>query len=229
MKEEQNRGRRRSNLSSINSDRINLDKCKENVIFFLAGELGLLLLNILCYGDMYWMILEQVLMVPCFKILKERKKKKEQQLYQKGFQDLLQSLLTSLQTGYSDLHIALEQLFMDFADSTNLEEARQFAVVIEIVQSTGGNVVEILKRTMQHLKYKMDTEEEIRVLLSGKLFEKNIMLSMPFFILVYLRLANPEYVACFYKSAVGHLVMSAMIGITVACFFWSDKIMDIQF
>lgn len=177
MKEGQNRRRRRRNLSSINSDRINLDKCKENVIFFLAGELGLLLLNILCYGDMYWMIPEQVLMVPCFKILKERKNKKEQQLYQKGFQDLLQSLLTSLQAGYSlnnscrialreleslyegeqnpmlgqmrrivqgiDLHIALEQLFMDFAERTNLEEARQFAVVIEIVQSTGGNVVEI--------------------------------------------------------------------------------------
>ena len=69
------------------------DRCKENVIFFLAGELGLLLLNILCYGDMYWMIPEQVLMVPCFKILKERKNKKEQQLYQKGFQDLLQSCL----------------------------------------------------------------------------------------------------------------------------------------
>ena len=128
-----------------------------------------------------------------------------------------------------DLHIALEQLFMDFAERTNLEEARQFAVVIEIVQSTGGNVVEILKRTMQQLKYKMDTEEEIRVLLSGKIFEKNIMLSMPFFILVYLRLANPEYVACFYKSVAGHLVMSVIIGITAACFFWSDKIMDIQF
>ena len=51
MKEGQNRRRRKRNLSSITSDRINLDKCKENVIFFLAGELGLLLLNILCYGD----------------------------------------------------------------------------------------------------------------------------------------------------------------------------------
>ena len=113
MKEGQNRRRRGRNLSSITSDRINLDKCKENVIFFLAGELGLLLLNILCYGDMYWMIPEQVLMVPCFKILKERKNKKEQQLYQKGFQDLLQSLLTSLQAGYSlnnSCRIALREL-----------------------------------------------------------------------------------------------------------------------
>lgn len=87
----------------------------------------------------------------------------------------------------------------------------------------------ILKRTMQHLKYKMDTEEEIRVLLSGKLFEKNIMLSMPFFILLYLRLANPKYVECFYNTILGHLVMSGMIGITVFCFFWSEKIMNIRF
>lgn len=128
-----------------------------------------------------------------------------------------------------DLHITLEQLFMEFAESTGLEEAKQFAVVIEIVRSTGGNMVEILKRTMQHLKYKMDTEEEIRVLLSGKLFEKNIMLSMPFFILLYLRLANPKYVECFYNTILGHLVMSGMIGITVFCFFWSEKIMNIRF
>ena len=128
-----------------------------------------------------------------------------------------------------ELHISLEQLFMEFADNTGLDEARQFAAVIEIVRSTGGNIVEILKRTMQQLKYKMDTEDEIRVLLSGKIFEKNIMLSMPFFILLYLRLANPEYVACFYNSVAGHLVMSVMVGITVFCFFWSEKIMNIQF
>lgn len=88
---------------------------------------------------------------------------------------------------------------------------------------------EELRRQMFYLKYKMDTEEEIRVLLSGKLFEKNIMLSMPFFILLYLRLANPEYVECFYNTILGHLVMSGMIGITVFCFFWSEKIMNIRF
>ena len=238
-------------------------KGKEKISSFLMVEVGLVLLNILCYGDMRWLLLEQILLFPCFKILKRKRKEREKRLYEKGFQDLLQSMMTSLQAGYSlsnscrialkeleelyqdqnnpmlrqmrriiqglDLHIALEQLFMDFAESTGLEEAKQFAVVIEIVCSTGGNMVEILKRTMQHLKYKMDTEEEIKVLLSGKLFEKNIMLSMPFFILLYLRLANPEYVACFYNTVAGHFIMSGMIGITILCFFWSERIMDIRF
>ena len=228
-------------------------KRRERVSSFLIVEAGLILLNILCYGDIRWLLLEQILLFPCFNVLKRKKREKEKHLYEKGFQNLLQSMMTSLQAGYSlnnscrialkeleelyqdqnnpmlrqmrriiqglDLHITLEQLFMEFAESTGLEEAKQFAVVIEIVRSTGGNMVEILKRTMQHLKYKMDTEEEIRVLLSGKLFEKNIMLSMPFFILLYLRLANPEYVECFYNTILGHLVMSGMIGITVFSFF----------
>lgn len=227
-------------------------KRRERVSSFLIVEAGLILLNILCYGDIRWLLLEQILLFPCFNVLKRKKREKEKHLYEKGFQNLLQSMMTSLQAGYSlnnscrialkeleelyqdqnnpmlrqmrriiqglDLHITLEQLFMEFAESTGLEEAKQFAVVIEI-----------LKRTMQHLKYKMDTEEEIRVLLSGKLFEKNIMLSMPFFILLYLRLANPKYVECFYNTILGHLVMSGMIGITVFCFFWSEKIMNIRF
>ena len=153
--------------------------------------------------------------------------KELEELYQDQNNPMLRQMRRIIQG--LDLHITLEQLFMEFAESTGLEEAKQFAVVIEIVRSTGGNMVEILKRTMQHLKYKMDTEEEIRVLLSGKLFEKNIMLSMPFFILLYLRLANPEYVECFYNTILGHLVMSGMIGITVFCFFWSEKIMNIRF
>ena len=169
-------------------------KRRERVSSFLIVEAGLILLNILCYGDIRWLLLEQILLFPCFNVLKRKKREKEKHLYEKGFQNLLQSMMTSLQAGYSlnnscrialkeleelyqdqnnpmlrqmrriiqglDLHITLEQLFMEFAESTGLEEAKQFAVVIEIVRSTGGNMVEILKRTMQHLKYKMDTEEQ---------------------------------------------------------------------
>lgn len=239
------------------------EKYLQDARFFIIGEGIIFLLNFLCYGDMRWILPEQVLLIPCFKILKEREAAKRKKLYEKGFQDLLQSLMTSLQAGYSldnafrialkeleslyqhqrnpmikqmrrivqglELHIAPERLLMDFSSYTELEEARQFAVVIEIVRSTGGNMVEILKRTMQHLKYKMDVEEEIKILLSGKLFEKNIMLSMPFLVLTYLRLANPEYVECFYTSIWGHMIMSAIIAITVFCFFWSERIMDVQF
>ena len=148
MKEGQNRRRRRRNLSSINSDRINLDKCKENVIFFLAGELGLLLLNILCYGDMYWMIPEQVLMVPCFKILKERKNKKEQQLYQKGFQDLLAVPKSRGKNGF--------QLLMDELPPEH--KARWLAGAA--LTSADQSMASVMSTVMSRLNAFLDTELE---------------------------------------------------------------------
>ena len=223
-------------------------KRRERVSSFLIVEAGLILLNILCYGDIRWLLLEQILLFPCFNVLKRKKREKEKHLYEKGFQNLLQSMMTSLQAGYSlnnSCRIALKELEELYQDQNNpmlrqmrriiqgldlhitLEQLEKASIIVLFTLLT--LMVEILKRTMQHLKYKMDTEEEIRVLLSGKLFEKNIMLSMPFFILLYLRLANPKYVECFYNTILGHLVMSGMIGITVFCFFWSEKIMNIRF
>lgn len=123
-------------------------KRRERVSSFLIVEAGLILLNILCYGDIRWLLLEQILLFPCFNVLKRKKREKEKHLYEKGFQNLLQSMMTSLQAGYSlnnscrialkeleelyqdqnnpmlrqmrriiqglDLHITLEQLFMQF-------------------------------------------------------------------------------------------------------------------
>lgn len=76
-------------------------KRRERVSSFLIVEAGLILLNILCYGDIRWLLLEQILLFPCFNVLKRKKREKEKHLYEKGFQNLLQSMMTSLQAGYS--------------------------------------------------------------------------------------------------------------------------------
>ena len=42
-------------------------KRRERVSSFLIVEAGLILLNILCYGDIRWLLLEQILLFPCSK------------------------------------------------------------------------------------------------------------------------------------------------------------------
>ena len=74
-------------------------------------ESGLILLNILCYGDIRWLLLEQILLFPCFNVLKRKKREKEKRLYEKGFQDLLQSMMTSLQAGYTFHTVRIFLLF----------------------------------------------------------------------------------------------------------------------
>lgn len=236
---------------------------REMILEFLLGEGILLIIVELCYGSLSWMVPLQLLAFPYRIALREKKKQWREQQYLTGFREFLQSLMTSLQAGYSlenacrvacnelealfhsrknptldqlqrivygiELHLPLEELFMNYAEETELEEIYQFAVILDISRNTGGNVVEILKTTMEHLESRMNAEEEIRVLLSGKIFEKNIMLLMPFGMLFYLRLTNPQYVACFYNTLGGHILMTGFLLTVLLCFFWTEKIMDISF
>ena len=74
----------------------------------------------------------------------------------------------------------------------------------------------------------MAAEDEIYVMLSGRILEKNIMLFMPFIILFYLRLTNPGYLDWYYRSSLGHGVMSVMIIGCMVCYYWAERIMDIE-
>ncbi len=227
----------------------------------LVGEGLLLGLDLLCYGDLLWLLPLQVLLFPYMKAMYRRQKMQTRQRFQKCFRDLLQSMMTSLQAGYSldnacrtavrdqrsalkkgdslcrmlarleqgmDLHIPVDRLFCQLAREADSEDCYQFSVVLEIIRSNGGNTIEILRNTIDHLERKLAAEEEIRVLLSGRIFEKNIMLVMPFIILLYLRLTNPGYLDWYYRSSLGHGVMTVMISGCLACYYWAERIMDIE-
>lgn len=224
------------------------------------GELFTVLVWLICYQDAVWFFLMQPLMIPCVKTVRKVRKNRRRIRYQKGFLNLQQSLMTSLQAGYTlenacrialdelkeickeekdpiieafrpvvgglQLHIPVEKLFFQLAETTDLEEIRQFATVLDIASSTGGNVVEIIRNAMNQLHRKMEAEREIQVVLSGKILEKNIMLLMPFMILLYLRLVNGQYIRVFYSTLGGHLMMSFLLVGTLLCFFWTEHIME---
>lgn len=223
---------------------------------FLLGEGMLFCLEELCYDDLFWLIPLQVLMVPYFYYLKRRKREKLQRQYERGFRELLPSMMTSIQAGYSlenacrtaerelcslrsssdptmtelhkivrgiELHIPVERLFLEYAKTTENEDIYQFATVLAIARETGGNMVEMIRNAMEHLQKKMNTAEEIRVILSGKLLEKNVMLLMPLGVLVYMRLFNPSYTRCITETMGGHILISAVLAAVCGCFFWTEQ------
>ena len=227
----------------------------DEFVCILVGEGVLALLDILCYREWIWLIFLQVLLLPYLRQVHIFRKKREKMVFERGFQRLLQNLTASLQAGLSlenafmeaaaedhhplfsreldrivrglGLHIPLDELFYDFALRADSDEIYEFAAVLEIVRMTGGNMVEIARDAVTHLRRKLEAGEEIQVILSGRIFEKNMMLVMPFLILAYLRITNPGYVSCLYHNPAGYLIMTGMIACVVSCFFWTEKIMDI--
>ena len=226
------------------------------------GEMGIGVLSYLCYDELLWILPLQILMIPYMMVAKKEERKRIGDQYTQGFRELLQSLMTSLQAGYSvgnafraalvelrelyggsgqpivreleyivnglSLHQKVDELFMDFAIRSENDDIYEFATILQIACNSGGNMVEILKNSVEHLQVKLETSEEINVMMSGKSFEKNIMLLMPFFILLYMRLTNGNYIAALYHNFTGGLVMTGMIGAVIGCFFWSEKIMRIE-
>ena len=121
----------------------------------------------------------------------------------------------------------------DLCDMESLERFFQVpqgmeTIVLHIAKSTGGNVVEILKNSMEHLQSRMEVTKELQVSMSGRIFEKNIMLCMPLGVLLYLRLANPGYVDSLYRIPAGNLLMTGVIAGMILCFFWTEKIMAVE-
>lgn len=126
------------------------------------------------------------------------------------------------------LGVPVVKAFRDLADQLEIEEIEEFATVLEIVSVTGGNTVEILKNSLDHLREKMDTNAQIQLMMTGKLFEKNIMLIMPFVIIIYLRLTNPEYMLCYYESLAGRVVMTIVLAVIAGGYYWAERIMKIE-
>ena len=233
-----------------------------NIKFILCGEGLILGLAILWYDDIRWILPLQSLLLPYRYILHRSRKKKNSVEYEKGFYDFLQSLLPSLQAGYSlesacdsayrelkdlyggehafvkemtqliyglEVHIPVDELFLEMGDRTESQDIHQFAVVLEILKNMGGNSVEILRNSMIRIQKKMETAEEIRTLLSGKVYEKNLMLMMPFLMILYLRITNSAYLDTLYHTVIGQGLMTISLGIVIGCYFWSEHIMTIRF
>ncbi len=127
------------------------------------------------------------------------------------------------------VHVPLEHLFSEMASHTQNEDIHQFAVVMEIVKNMGGNSVDILRNSMSRIQKKMETSEEIYTVLSGKIYEKNIMLLMPFLMILYLRLMNGTYLDLLYHTLSGQAIMTAALGGIIGCFYWTEHIVKVVF
>lgn len=127
-----------------------------------------------------------------------------------------------------DNHIPLERLLQEFADRCGVEEIREFAEVFSIAKRSGGNMSEILARTISMIQSRIDVEAEIRVMLSEKVLEQRIMNAVPFLIIFYISASSAGFFNILYGNLTGVLVMSACLAVYLFAFGLSEKIMAIR-
>ncbi len=123
-------------------------------------------------------------------------------------------------------NVRIEELLMNFAKRSGLEDIKSFADVFATCYKKGGNINEIIKNTSKIIGDKIEIKMELETMVSGQKNEQNIMLVMPVIFIIVLKSMGGELVDL--TSVVGRLSITGSLLIFVAAYFISKKILDIK-
>ena len=126
------------------------------------------------------------------------------------------------------LGVNTESALEHFARKSQVEDIKLFSSVFSIAKRSGGDLVEILKKTSDDISAKIDTRNEISVVISSKKLEQNIMSFMPLGILVYIGISSPDMLSPLYGNLLGIAVMTVCLLIYAFAYYISLKIIDIE-
>lgn len=121
----------------------------------------------------------------------------------------------------------LEKMVTMFAARTACDEIESFAEVLAFAKRAGGDFAKIIRTTAQKLSGRMEVEQEIATVLSGKRLEGNVMNLMPMFILAYMTLMAGDFLDVLYGNVLGVMIMSVVLIVYMAAWRMSVQILDI--
>jgi len=126
------------------------------------------------------------------------------------------------------LGLPAEDAFYEFAERSGTEDIATFADVFGIAKRTGGDLVEIIRKTSADISAKVDTKNEISVLVSAKKLEQNIMSLMPIAIILYIDFTSDGLLDPLYGNPVGIAIMTVCLGLYIFAYFLGRKIIEIE-
>lgn len=121
----------------------------------------------------------------------------------------------------------IEFALKNLADRSHLEDVRNFTDVFLTCKRTGGNLMEVMKRTATVIGEKLEISQDITVMIAQKRFESRVLLFAPIVIVAVLAFSSPEYMVPLYTGS-GVLIMTASLLLLGACYVLTQKIMDIK-
>lgn len=125
-----------------------------------------------------------------------------------------------------DNNIRIEELLLNFAARSGLDDVKNFANVFATCYQKGGNIKEVVKNTATIISDKIAIQMEIETMVAGQKNEQNIMLVMPMLFVVMMRSMGGDLVDL--SSPVGILSVTAAIAIFALAYFISQKILNIK-
>lgn len=139
----------------------------------------------------------------------------------------LESLIPGI-TNSLACNVSFEKVVFEFAETTGIDEIKEFLELLLASKKYGGNLVYMIRRYAGNISDRQRLHSEIETILAEKRLEGRIMLIAPFIIIIYMRLTNGEYMNILYSSMLGRMVMSISIVLMLGVNFIIEKIIRIE-
>ena len=125
-------------------------------------------------------------------------------------------------------NLPIEQLFLEFAHRTGVEDIISFAEIFAYGKRSGGNWKNILDRTVAQIAERYEAQREITVMVAAKRLEQQVMNLVPLGMLLFLQISSWEYVKVLYHNFFGAMCMSICLAVYLSAMSLAEKIMEIK-
>ncbi len=120
----------------------------------------------------------------------------------------------------------IEDMLMELGERCQLEEIKEIAGLIVIAKAYGGNIIHLIRQAAANLAERQSVELEINTMIAAKKLEGNIMVFMPFFIIIFMRVTNPSYMTVLYVGVLGRILMTVCLVLVAVAWIIANKIME---
>ena len=133
----------------------------------------------------------------------------------------IELIVTGLYNG-----MVLNDLLMNFAARSHLDDIESFATIFQVCSQYGGDLRKVVGETRVIIGDKISTELEIETLLTANKNELNIMTVMP--LLIMLTLNGAGNMSIVQNTSENIVVKLAALGLFAAAYLWGKKIIEIK-
>lgn len=123
--------------------------------------------------------------------------------------------------------ISVEKAVEDLSQRAGIDDIDNFSDVFQTCKRTGGDLIEVMRRTSNIIGEKMEIEQDIAVMIAQKRFESRVLSFLPVGIIAFVSFSSPDYMAPLYQG-LGIAVMTGCLLLLAAAHWFTRRIMDIR-
>lgn len=123
----------------------------------------------------------------------------------------------------------IENAILDFSIRSDIDDIQNFSDVFITCKRTGGNLVEVIRRTSDIISEKINIQQDVAVMLAQKKFESKIMSVAPIGMILLLKYSARDYMDPMYEwGTPGPIVMTLCLVILAFSYWYGQRIMTIK-